>query len=109
HGLRTRTDDRVGRTHADTGRGPDRRMTPFVLRRRRADLREIMDGPEADPRRLFRTYDGFRHINPVFSRWKQLYRRWILPEMRHSPGGLFTLLDIGCGGADLIEAMVGWA
>lgn len=82
---------------------------PFVLGRRRVDLVERMDRPDADLARLFRTYDGFKRINPVFSRWKSIYRRWMLPEMQSQPGGRFSMLDIGCGGADLIEAMVGWA
>lgn len=81
----------------------------LILRRRHDGLVEHMDRPDADLTRLFRTYDGFRRLNPLVSRWRAIYRRWMLPDMQTKPGGQFSLLDIGCGGADLIETLVGWA
>jgi len=39
------------------------------LSRRRPDLVELMDAPDADERTLHKTYDGFRLVNPGVTGW----------------------------------------
>ena len=76
---------------------------PLFLRHRRTDLWELMDREDADLTRLFRTYDHFRTINPILARWRHLYDTEIRPVMRQDPSKNYTLLDIGCGGCDVLE------
>lgn len=77
------------------------------LRERAADAVEIMDGPDADPEMLDRTYGYFRYVNAVVSGWRQMYRRDIRPLL--STGQTRTLLDIGSGGGDLARSLHSWA
>ncbi len=81
----------------------------FVLRKRRPDLLEKMDEDNVDLAALFRTYDGFRIINPLLARWKHIYRAHIRPVLARNPQKVHTLLDIGCGGGDVMETLSRYA
>src|SRR5688500_16276755 len=81
-------------------------MPTWLLRNRQAQLRELMDDPACDLARLEATYRHFRLINRLVSGWRRTYLRWLRPELRT---GAKTLLDIGCGGGDLLGAVTSWA
>lgn len=61
-----------------------------------------MDAPDADARKLDRTYQRFALVNAVVSRWRQVYRQDIRPRARR---GHLRILDIGAGGGDLARAI----
>lgn len=81
----------------------------FVLRKRRPGLLEKMDEDGVDLSTLFRTYDGFKIINPLLARWKHIYRVHIRPVLASNPHKVHTLLDIGCGGGDVMESLSHYA
>ncbi len=68
-----------------------------------------MDRSDVDLAKLFRTYDGFRVINPLLARWKYIYRSHIRPALALHPQKVHTLLDIGCGGGDVMESLARYA
>lgn len=72
------------------------------LSARAVAARELMDGRDADPRMLDRTYDRFRLVNAVVSRPGRLYRRDVLPRARRGP---VRILDVGAGGGDLCRRL----
>jgi 2-polyprenyl-3-methyl-5-hydroxy-6-metoxy-1,4-benzoquinol methylase len=82
---------------------------PLILKHRRTDLTELMDRHDVDLERLFRTYDGFRVINPLLARWRPIYRSHIKPVLARDPQKVHTLLDIGCGGGDVMESLSRYA
>jgi 2-polyprenyl-3-methyl-5-hydroxy-6-metoxy-1,4-benzoquinol methylase len=59
-----------------------------------------MDLPDSDPRRLERTLAQMARINRFLTGARGLLERTILEDIRRRPGPC-TLLDVGCGGADL--------
>jgi 2-polyprenyl-3-methyl-5-hydroxy-6-metoxy-1,4-benzoquinol methylase len=59
-----------------------------------------MDLPDSDPRRLERTLAQMAWINRFLTGARGLLERTILEDIRRRPGPC-TLLDVGCGGADL--------
>jgi 2-polyprenyl-3-methyl-5-hydroxy-6-metoxy-1,4-benzoquinol methylase len=59
-----------------------------------------MDLPDSDPRRLERTLAQMAWINRFLTGARGLLERTILQDIRRRPGPC-TLLDVGCGGADL--------
>jgi 2-polyprenyl-3-methyl-5-hydroxy-6-metoxy-1,4-benzoquinol methylase len=61
---------------------------------------EWMDLPDSDPRRLQRTLAQMEWINRSLTGARRLLERTILEDIRRRPGPC-TLLDVGCGGADL--------
>lgn len=64
-------------------------------------LRELMDDPECDPELLRATLRRFDTINRLVSRWGSVYRTSIGPYL----AGLdrpARVLDLGCGGGDVI-------
>lgn len=71
------------------------------LSRRDGELRELMDDPECDPERLRRTLERFAIVNRLVSGWGAVYRQHIRPLAR-ARGGRIALLDIGCGGGDVL-------
>ena len=77
------------------------------LKERAVNAVEEMDRPDADRRRLERTYAQFRLINAVVSGWRRNYEKYLLPIFRESGGG--TLLDIGSGGGDVPRSIARWA
>ncbi|MDO8383512.1 methyltransferase domain-containing protein [Microbacterium sp.] len=83
-------------------------MTPAGLARRDDDLRELMDDPACDPERLRATLERFAIVNRLVAAWGTVYRTRIRPALM-SGGGPVRLLDIGCGGGDVIRDLVGRA
>lgn len=73
------------------------------LAHRASTLSEYMDDPECDPAALRRSYEGFRLVNPFVSGWGDTYRRLIRPFL--SADTERTLLDLGCGGADIARGL----
>ena len=61
---------------------------------------ELMDLPDSDPARLERTLRQMAWINRLLTGARRLLRRTVLESIRRRPGPC-TLLDVGCGGADL--------
>jgi 2-polyprenyl-3-methyl-5-hydroxy-6-metoxy-1,4-benzoquinol methylase len=61
---------------------------------------EWMDLPDSDPRRLERTLRQMEWINRFLTGARRLLERTVLEDIRRRPGPC-TLLDVGCGGADL--------
>ncbi len=80
---------------------------PLVLHTRRADLREHMDDPACNPRKLQATYARFGTVNRVFSGWWTLYRCYLRPQL--SADRRSRLLDIGFGGGDVPRVLLRWA
>jgi 2-polyprenyl-3-methyl-5-hydroxy-6-metoxy-1,4-benzoquinol methylase len=71
---------------------------------RAEELVELMDNPACNQQRLFATYRHFRWMNPLLGNWKWLVHEHIIPYFRQHPpeGYRIRLLDIGCGGGDVI-------
>lgn len=74
--------------------------------RHRLDAAERMDDPQADPARLRRTVGDFALLNRLFSSFMPLFRRHLLPTLLSDPDRVWTVLDVGSGGADLDRALV---
>ncbi len=81
-------------------------MTGF-LQEREGGLTEQMDRPDCDPLRLRRSYARFPVINFLLARWGRNYERRIRPLLSGSTTS--TLLDIGCGGGDVVRRLAGRA
>jgi len=64
-----------------------------------------MEDPACDLDMLRKTYAQFMVVNGVISGWRRVYKRWIRPRLIRNPS---TLLDIGCGGGDLVERLAQW-
>lgn len=75
---------------------------PLFLSERNPGLTEWMDREDCDKQLLFNTYTQFTRINRLLSGWADLYRRFIRPLIAEK-SGTFTILDIGCGGGDVIR------
>lgn len=82
-------------------------MTRLDLEHRATELTELMDDPDCDIDQLRRTYSQFRYVNAVVAGWRRVYRQRIRPLL--SVDRVTTLLDVGCGGADVPRALVRWA
>ena len=82
-------------------------MTLF-LRERALGLTERMDSPDCDPALLQRTYAQFSTVNAVLSGWRGLYQRFLQPWLR-TQARTTRVLDIGCGGGDLLRRLGSWA
>lgn len=76
-----------------------------TLATRAADLREIMDDPDCDPERLRRTLERFTLVNRLVAAWGTVYRTRVRPALAATPGPV-RLLDIGCGGGDVLRGLV---
>lgn len=76
-------------------------MPRWILSERAVDLDEIMDDPDCDENGLHRTYRWFERLNPWLARWRTLYRSHLSPMMRSDRPT--RILDIGCGGGDLLR------
>lgn len=77
----------------------------MTLSSRAEHLRELMDDPECDPRKLRRTLERFKYVNRLVSGWAGVYRSRIRPELATAPGPV-RLLDIGCGAGDVLRQLV---
>lgn len=67
-----------------------------------------MDEPDCDPARLAKTYRDFDRVNNIVSGWRGLYVRHLRPALQKAGPGA-TVLDIGCGGGDLLRRLAQWA
>lgn len=76
---------------------------PLLLTKRNEHLVEWMDRPDCDQELLFNTYRQFDRINRLLSGWKQIYRTYIRPVLAELDGEEAEILDIGCGGGDIIQ------
>src|SRR5699024_9290522 len=101
--LRTRSDRRDRTIPAP--RGPLRGGTRVTLSARDTRLTELMDDPDCDPVRLRRTLRRFRIVNRVVSGWGGVYRRHVRPALAAAEGRT-RILDIGCGGGDVLRRLV---
>lgn len=72
---------------------------------RDAQLREMMDDPDCDPVRLRRTLQRFAITNRFVAGWGRTYRNLIAPALAalERPA---TILDLGCGGGDVLRRVV---
>ena len=82
------------------------RMIPD-LSNRAENLRELMDNPNCDRVKLFKTYLEFALTNRLLAGWQRIYARLIRPRLR--AGEKSTLLDIGFGGGDIARTLATWA
>ena len=72
-----------------------------ALARRDTALTELMDEPDCDPRALAATYRRFDLVNRMVSAWGHVYRTRVRPELR-ALGRPARILDLGCGGGDVL-------
>lgn len=63
-----------------------------------------MDQPDCDKDLLFNTYQQFSTINRLISGWQRIYKNHIRPVFK-DPYKCYTMLDIGCGGGDIITIL----
>lgn len=78
------------------------------LRERDRELTELMDDPDCDPVRLSRTLRRFGVVNRLVSGWGTVYRREVRPALR-ALGGRGRVLDLGCGGGDVVVRLAALA
>lgn len=78
------------------------------LARRDTVLTELMDDPDCDPRALAATYRRFGLVNRLVSAWGHVYRTRVRPELR-ALGRPARVLDLGCGGGDVVARLAGLA
>ncbi len=74
---------------------------PLYLSKRDESLMEQMDRPDCDRELLNNTYRQFGRINRLLSGWDQLYKSILRPVFRNN-NSTTSLLDIGCGGGDIL-------
>lgn len=72
----------------------------MTLAERDTSLRELMDDPDCDRRRLAATYRRFGVVNRLVSGWAGVYRRTLRPYLS-SLERPARVLDLGCGGGDV--------
>lgn len=78
------------------------------LQTRATDVVERMDELGCDSVRLANTYRDFDRVNSVVSGWRSLYTSQLRPVLREIGSG-GTILDIGCGGGDVLRRLALWA
>lgn len=64
-------------------------------------LTELMDDPACDERRLQATLHRFGTVNRLISRWGAVYRAHLRPHLARL-GRPARVLDLGCGGGDVV-------
>jgi SAM-dependent methyltransferase len=72
---------------------------------KRSSNQELMDDPAANPLELRANFEDLRRIN---ERWGGHHstRAALAPALSHwPPGHLLSILDVGCGGGDLLVAL----
>ncbi|WP_262346280.1 methyltransferase domain-containing protein [Microbacterium testaceum] len=67
-----------------------------------------MDDPDCDPRALAATYRRFDVVNRLVSAWGHVYRTRVRPELR-ALGRPARVLDLGCGGGDVVVRLAALA
>lgn len=75
----------------------------MTLAVRDQSLRELMDDPDCDAVRLRRTLVRFGMVNRLVSGWGAVYRSCLRPP--RLLGRPARVLDIGCGGGDLVARL----
>ena len=78
------------------------------LAHRDTALTELMDDPDCDPRALAATYRRFGLVNRLVSAWGHVYRTRVRPELR-ALGHPARVLDLGCGGGDVVVRLASLA
>ena len=78
-------------------------MSTLLFPKRNGELIELMDNPACDPGKLANTYRYFATINALVAGWRSIYLTYIRPLQPR------TLLDIGCGGGDIVRQLATWA
>ena len=71
---------------------------------RASALRELMDDPDCDPVRLRATLRRFTTVNRLVAGWAGVYREVLRPALA-SLGRPARVLDLGCGGGDVIAGL----
>jgi 2-polyprenyl-3-methyl-5-hydroxy-6-metoxy-1,4-benzoquinol methylase len=79
-------------------------MIPSMATRSR--LPELMDAPDCSEDQLLRTVRQFASINRLFSRYRTVFKRWVIADMLREPGREYHLLDMGAGGCDIAVWML---
>ncbi len=69
------------------------------------DLRELMDDPDCDGDRLRATLERFTLVNRLVAAWGTVYRTHVRHALE-AASGPSRLLDIGCGGGDVLRVLV---
>lgn len=64
-----------------------------------------MDDPDCDPDRLRSTLERFSVVNRLVAAWGTVYRTRVRPALAAASGPV-RLLDIGCGGGDVLRDLV---
>jgi 2-polyprenyl-3-methyl-5-hydroxy-6-metoxy-1,4-benzoquinol methylase len=77
----------------------------ILLPKRATHLRERMDDLACDVKLLNRTYQQFYIVNQVLSGWRRIYETYLRPKLFSGA----TLLDIGCGGGDVLRSLAVWS
>lgn len=77
---------------------------PLFLSNREPQLREKMEEPDCELTTLRNTYEQFGTINKLLGGWDKIYQKWIRPVLLKESGSA-SILDIGCGGGDIIRAL----
>ena len=75
---------------------------PLIFKERDPSLIEWMDSPDCDQEKLFNTYRQFYTINKLLSGWSNLFGHYLKPVIEANNGNA-TILDIGCGGGDILK------
>ncbi|NND98839.1 MAG: methyltransferase domain-containing protein [Pirellulaceae bacterium] len=83
-------------------------MTIWPDLSQRSDEAELMDSPQCDPHRLTRTLQQFRWINRWLTPCHRLIRQQFLSVMARDRNRVWSLVDVGAGGCDLLIWIAQW-
>lgn len=75
------------------------------LTARDTELTELMDDPSCDREQLRRTLRRFAIVNRAVSGWGTVYRSHLRPLLAAADGPV-RILEIGCGGGDVLRRVV---
>ncbi len=76
----------------------------FLFPQRALHLRERMDDPACEVSILNNTYQQFAIVNQVLSGWRRVYERYLRGQLCSGS----SLVDIGCGGGDVLQQLALW-
>lgn len=79
-----------------------------MLRARDADIREMMDEPQVEPKVLRRSLRDLRLINGLLG-WRWMVVRTVARTVRRRGLRSFSLLDVASGSGDMPLAVARWA
>lgn len=79
----------------------------LFLRERDTTLKEFMDDPNCDSELLEATYNQFESVNKLLGGWNRIYQKYIRQPLIDA-GENASLLDIGCGGGDILRLLDGF-